>query len=100
VTLDFPLPLQQRVINALKADPKSVDLRAQAPHFYALGARIMDLFEDRAVLDTLLNVSESDSTDPTWRFWDSGDNRALVLDISKKGDRDCRPGAQSTRSAG
>lgn len=57
VTLDFPQPLQQRVINALKADPKTVDLRAQAPHFYALGARIMELFDDRAVLDTLVNVS-------------------------------------------
>jgi hypothetical protein len=57
VTLDFPVPLQQRVINALKADPKTVDLRAQAPHFYALGARIMERFEDRAVLDALLDVS-------------------------------------------
>ncbi|EXJ57655.1 DNA replication complex GINS protein PSF3 [Cladophialophora psammophila CBS 110553] len=56
VTLDFPAPLQQRVINALKADPKTVDLRAQAPHFYALGARIMELFDDRAVLDTLLDT--------------------------------------------
>jgi hypothetical protein len=55
--LDFPIPLQQRVINALKADPKTVDLRAQAAHFYALGARIMELFDDRAVLDTLLDVS-------------------------------------------
>ena len=54
--LDFPAPLQQRVINALKADPKTVDLRAQAPHFYALGARIMELFDDRTVLDTLLEV--------------------------------------------
>lgn len=58
VTLNFPTPLQQRVINALKADPKTVDLRAQAPHFYALGARIMELFEDPVVLDTLLDVSD------------------------------------------
>ncbi|KIV80453.1 hypothetical protein PV11_07951 [Exophiala sideris] len=56
VTLNFPMPLQQRVINALKADPKTVDLRAQAPHFYALGARIMELFDDQAVLDTLLDT--------------------------------------------
>ncbi|KAI1610539.1 GINS complex subunit 3 [Exophiala viscosa] len=56
VTLNFPTPLQQRVINALKADPKTVDLRAQAPHFYALGARIMELFDDQAVLDTLLDT--------------------------------------------
>ncbi len=59
VSLDFPAPLEQRVINALKADPKTVDLRAQAPHFYALGARIMEVFDDRAVLNTLLNVGDS-----------------------------------------
>ena len=57
MTLDFPATLQQRVINALTADPRTVDLRAQAPHFYALGARIMDLFDDPTVLQTLLNVS-------------------------------------------
>jgi len=56
VTLDFPVPLQQRVINALKADPNSVDLRAQAPHFYALGARILDLFEDDEMVDVLTDV--------------------------------------------
>ena len=56
MTLDFPVPLQQRVINALKADPNSVDLRAQAPHFYALGARILDLFEDDEMVDVLTDV--------------------------------------------
>ena len=43
-------------VSTLKADPKTVDLRAQAPHFYTLGARIMDLFEDQDVLDTLVGV--------------------------------------------
>ena len=56
VTLEFPAPLQQRVINALRADPKTVDLRAQAPHFYALGSKIMELFDDPDVLDTLVDV--------------------------------------------
>lgn len=56
VTLDFPAPLQQRVINALKADPNSVDLRAQAAHFYPLGARIMDLFEDDDIVDVLIET--------------------------------------------
>lgn len=60
MTLDFPAPLQQRVINALKADPNSVDLRAQAPHFYALGARILDLFEDDEMVDVLTDVSVGD----------------------------------------
>lgn len=56
VTLDYPAALQARVIHALEADPKSVDLRAQAPHFYALGAKIMDLFDDDYVTEVLLNV--------------------------------------------
>ncbi|KIV97895.1 hypothetical protein PV10_01595 [Exophiala mesophila] len=56
VTLEFPAPLQQRVINALRADPKTVDLRAQAPHFYALGSKIMELFDDPDVLDTLVDT--------------------------------------------
>jgi GINS complex subunit 3 len=53
VTLDLPACLSPRVMNALKADPKSVDLRAQAQHFYALGARILDLFEEDEILDVL-----------------------------------------------
>jgi GINS complex subunit 3 len=57
VTLDFPPPLQQRVINALKADPRTVDLRAQAPHFYSLGARMLEMFEDENVVDVLTDVS-------------------------------------------
>jgi hypothetical protein len=56
VTLDFPPALSQRVINALKADPGTVDLRAQAPHFYALGARILELFEEEEMVDVLLEV--------------------------------------------
>jgi hypothetical protein len=56
VTLDFPSALSPRVINALKADPNTVDLRAQAPHFYALGARILELFEEEEIVDVLLEV--------------------------------------------
>ncbi|KAL2404273.1 DNA replication complex GINS protein psf3 [Exophiala dermatitidis] len=90
VTLDFPAPLQQRVINALKADPRTVDLRAQAPHFYALGARIMELFDDRTVLDTLLNVS-GDCSIP-WK-------RVLVRSVSRN-ETDIRRGQTfKTRAA-
>jgi hypothetical protein len=56
VTLDFPAPLEQRVVNALKADPKTVDLRAQAPQYYSLGAKILDLFEDEDLADVLIEV--------------------------------------------
>ncbi|KAI9711125.1 MAG: DNA replication protein, partial [Candelaria pacifica] len=45
-TLDMPNALSQRVLNALKADPKTVDLRSLATHFYSLGSRSLELFED------------------------------------------------------
>jgi GINS complex subunit 3 len=53
VTLDLPPSLAPRVLNALKADPKSVDLRALAPNFYGLGQRILELFEEDEVCDVL-----------------------------------------------
>lgn len=46
-------------MNALKADPKSVDLRAQAQNFYALGARMLELFEEDEVLDVLTETFRS-----------------------------------------
>ncbi|KAI9741393.1 MAG: DNA replication protein [Cirrosporium novae-zelandiae] len=52
-TLDFPDALSQRVLNALKADPRTVDLRSLATHFYALAARMLDLFEEEEVVDVL-----------------------------------------------
>lgn len=63
VTLDFPAPLQQRVVNALKADPKTVDLRAQAPQYYSLGAKILDLFEDEDVADVLIETFKKRAAD-------------------------------------
>ncbi|KAJ4359088.1 DNA replication protein [Ascochyta clinopodiicola] len=53
VTLDTPTALSPRVLNALKADPKTVDLRALAPHFYNLGARILELFDEEDMVDVL-----------------------------------------------
>jgi GINS complex subunit 3 len=68
VSLDFPAALSQRVINALKADPNTVDLRAQAPHFYALGSRILELFEEEEIVDILLEVRESYLFIDTWAW--------------------------------
>jgi GINS complex subunit 3 len=53
-----PAALSQRVINALKADPKTVELRSQAQHFYNLGARIMELFEGEEMIDILTDVRD------------------------------------------
>lgn len=55
-TLDLPPALSQRVMNALKADPKTVDLRAQAAHFYSIGARMLELFEEEEMVDILSDV--------------------------------------------
>jgi GINS complex protein len=51
-----PAALSQRVINALKADAKTVELRTQAQHFYNLGAKIMELFEGEEMVDVLTDV--------------------------------------------
>lgn len=56
VTLDLPPCLAPRVMNALKADPKSVDLRALAQNFYGLGSRILELFEEEDVCDVLMET--------------------------------------------
>lgn len=53
VALDPPAALAPRVLNALKADPRTVDLRALAPHFYNLGARILELFEEEEMIEVL-----------------------------------------------
>jgi len=59
VTLDPPSALAPRVLNALKADPRTVDLRALAPHFYNLGARILELFEEEEMIEVLSDVRTS-----------------------------------------
>ncbi|KAJ5133609.1 hypothetical protein N7526_004974 [Penicillium atrosanguineum] len=53
VTLDMPEALSERVMNALKADPRTVDLRALAPHFYNLSERILEIFEEEDMVDVL-----------------------------------------------
>ncbi|MCJ1472257.1 DNA replication protein [Lambiella insularis] len=53
VNLDLPASLSPRVLNALKADPRTVDLRALATHFYELAARTLDLFEEDEIVDVL-----------------------------------------------
>ena len=60
-TLDLPQALSQRVMNALKADPKTVDLRAQAQHFYNIGARMLELFEEEEMVYILTDVSIIDA---------------------------------------
>lgn len=58
-SLDMPPALGHRVMNALRADPKSVDLRAQAQWFYGLGERMLELFEEEEMVEVLIDVSPS-----------------------------------------
>lgn len=43
-------------MNALKADPRTVDLRALAPHFYSFAIRMFELFEEEEMVDTISEV--------------------------------------------
>ncbi|KAK4502405.1 hypothetical protein PRZ48_005830 [Zasmidium cellare] len=52
-SVDMPSELGPRVLNALKADPKSVDIKAQARWFYGLGERMLDLFDDEEISEVL-----------------------------------------------
>ena len=56
-SLDMPPALGQRVMNALRADPNSVDLRAQAQWFYGLGERMLELFEEEETVEVLVDVT-------------------------------------------
>lgn len=52
----MPEALSERVMNALKADPRTLDLRSLAPHFYNLSERILELFEEEEMVDVLSDV--------------------------------------------
>lgn len=56
MTLDLPSALSERVLNALKADPRTVDLRSLAPHFYSLSERVLELFEEEEIVNILTEV--------------------------------------------
>ena len=70
LSLDLPASLSPRVLNALKADARTVDLRTLASHFYRLAARILDLFEEEEIVDVLSEVGR-----PKYpvSFWDGDD---------------------------
>lgn len=85
-SLDMPAPLGTRVMNALRADPKSVNVRAQAQRFYGLGERMLELFEDDEVAEVLNDVSSC------WLLLCKSVSLAeLQSDIQTTRDGDCRP---------
>ena len=56
MNIDLPPSLSPRVLNALKANPKTVDVRGQAAHFYDLAARALELFEEDEIVEVLTKV--------------------------------------------
>ena len=59
LTLDLPAALAPRVLNALKADATSVDLKLLASGgFYGLVARVLELFEEEGLGDVVVEVNE------------------------------------------
>jgi GINS complex subunit 3 len=63
LTMDMPAALSKRLINALKADPKTVHLRQQAPHFYGLGARMLELFDEEELVEVLTETFKKRAVD-------------------------------------
>lgn len=94
MTLDLPNALSQRVMNALKADPRTVDLRALVPHFYSLAVRILELFEEEEMVEILTEVKT------TAILSDQSMVDRRTTDIQEACSGNCRPCPQSTRSVG
>ncbi|KAI1433998.1 hypothetical protein GGR50DRAFT_664879 [Xylaria sp. CBS 124048] len=53
VSLNMPSSLSNEVMSALKADPRAVPLRDQSHNLYSLGARMLDLFDEKEVCAVL-----------------------------------------------
>lgn len=56
--IDLPVSLSTRVLNALKANPRTVELRGLAPHYYELAARTLELIDEDEIVDVLLEVRD------------------------------------------
>lgn len=87
MTLDLPACLSGQVINALKADARSVHLRPWAPHFYDLGSRILDLFEDEelmAVLGETLKVRAKEIADQALNYNSVGEVSEFTANLDER----------------
>ncbi|KAI9800659.1 MAG: hypothetical protein M1825_003981 [Sarcosagium campestre] len=54
VNAEPPDALSSRVLNALKADARTIDIRAIAPYFYNLGAKVLEISEEEEIISTLI----------------------------------------------
>ncbi|KAL9099028.1 MAG: hypothetical protein Q9163_005413 [Psora crenata] len=57
--LDLPTSIGGvKEVNALKANPKVVDLRELSAHYYELAARVLELWDEEELVAVLCEVSE------------------------------------------
>lgn len=91
LTMDMPTALSKKVINALKADPRTVELKSQAPHFYALGARMLELFDEEELVEILTEsfkkraIDIADKASNSRNMANEGDEWVKYLDEEEKG---------------
>ncbi|KAF2460187.1 hypothetical protein BDY21DRAFT_281398 [Lineolata rhizophorae] len=104
-SLDLPSALSNRVVAALKADPRTVDLRAQAPHFYALGARILELFDEDEIVDVLsetfkvrVTTLADQAHNPRGATGEGADFLRGLDETERKLFRDAHDGAKAVRT--
>lgn len=84
LTLDLPAALAPRVLHALRADAKSVDLRLLAQGgFYGLVGRVGELFEVEDVADVVGEVRFMFLSFGTHILWPCEIDKKTFLRISK-----------------
>lgn len=74
VTLNLPSAVSGQVVPALKADPRAVALRDQSAHFYGLGTRMLDLFEEKDLSAVLRTTFITRATDIALHARKAGDD--------------------------
>ncbi|KAI5361889.1 putative GINS complex, subunit Psf3, GINS subunit, domain A, GINS complex, subunit Psf3 superfamily [Septoria linicola] len=53
--IELPASMGKKVVNALRADPKSVELRQQAAFWFGMSEHMMILLEDEAVQEVIID---------------------------------------------
>lgn len=56
LSVSTPSALSPRVLNALKADPRHVELRQFATNFYGIGEKFLELFDDESIREVLITT--------------------------------------------
>lgn len=74
VTLNLPAALSGQVVSALKADPRAVPLRDQSAHFYGLGTRMLDLFDEKELSTVMRRTFATRASDVALHARKAGDD--------------------------